>query len=178
MIEGDSPFERFVAEVHKDDDLHGVEYDVFRVPSKRHDDWPRISWIWRGGTIELSDVVGGGLSADGTCRIGTAFTDHVETEIHCWGEDFRDATNLRNCVVGALYRLQGNRISFGDYEWFNEQDATADRTLSGAKVVLQVIVELPIATEAQPLTSITGMGGEGTFQDSPAGSTVETICST
>lgn len=171
MVEGNSPLENFVAEVHEDSALDGVEFGVFRLESKLADDWPLVSWIWRGGNVEASPDIGG--RSGGDCRPLTPLVDHANLEIHVWHEDFEKCVKLRDAVLTSIWRYQGARFSVTDYEWFNEQDSTAEWATSGVKCIVRVIVELPISSEWPKTTKIVAHTKTSLFTDNPEGSTTE-----
>lgn len=169
---GDSNFKRFVNLVHQDDALDGVPFEVFRINAKLHSDWPRINWIWLGGTVKSNEEASAPIEFNG-CLVKCAFIDFVRATVETIGEDFDQAARLRDCTIASIYRILGSRFQPGNYLVWNEQSATAEHTVSGVKISLEVRFELLIGTEAKPITTIAGTSTTATFQDTPDGSSVE-----
>jgi len=168
----DSNFKRFVNLVHEDDALTGVPFEIFRIEAKKHNDWPRVNWIWLGGTVKPNEDSSGPIEFNG-CMVRCAFIDFVRASIETIGDDYDQAATLRDCVIAALYRLMGANFTPGNYTVWNEQLGTAEHTVSGIKIALEARFELLIGTEAKPITTIAGTSTTATFQDTPEGSSVE-----
>lgn len=171
-----SRFREFVRAVHDDPALNKVEYRVFRLASKEAGDWPRVDWIPRGGSFALSLGTSQQVGTTSPQRVQTPYEDHIECEIRVWAEDFDKCEDLRNRVIGSLRRFQGARFEPGTYEWFNEQDATAEYAISGVLCILQTVIRVPVATECATEHRMTNETHTGVFTSDLDGSQ-ETICS-
>lgn len=170
-----SRFRQFVDQVHTDDALDAIPYVVHRLASKEETDHPQIAWIWPGGQID-SNTESSASIVTGECSVKVPYVDNVAVQIHVWGEDFEQAEAMRNCMIGALDRnLGAGQLTFGTYTWWNEQEETAEHDISGVKCIMNVSFPLLIATEFAPTKQLVGAQIDATFQDNPAGSTIENV---
>lgn len=174
----ESRFREFVRAVHDDPVLDGVPYRVFRLESKENADWPSVDWIPRNGTFELSVGTSQqvGVGTDAPQRVLTPYEDHLNCEIRIWEEDYDKTEDLRNRVISSLRRYQMARMKLGAYEWFNEQDTTAEYAISGVLCVLQVEIRLPVPSERADEYRMTDETHTGVYVSDLDGST-EVICS-
>lgn len=174
----DSRFREFVRAVHNDPALGGVNFRVFRLESTENADWPMVDWIPRSGSFALalgtSQQVG--VGTDAPQRVQTPYEDHINTEIRVWEENFDKCEDLRNRVICSMRRFQGARFDPGTYEWFNEQDETAEYAISGVLCVLQTVIRVPVPSERANENRMTDETHTGDFVSDLDGST-ETICS-
>ena len=146
-----SRFEQFIAEVQRDPALDGINYGVFALSTHEHADWPWLNWVPKRGRVErVKDSGGGRLFGSATAATGQAlrqvlnFTDQVEFEVQCWGEDFQGAEELRNRVVSALYHRCFADVKFGDYEWDTERQG--EHLQRGAMVTMRATVNMAVMT--------------------------------
>jgi hypothetical protein len=175
-----SRFELFVAEVHRDPALSGVLYDVFALSTHQHADFPRVNWVPRRGRVERIKDSGGCILFGNQAQTGQAlrqqlnFTDQVEVEVQCWGEDFQQAEELRNDVVAALWRRCMADVKFGEYEWAQEQHG--EYLQRGALVTFTATVNIAVATDHDRTTRVAAQTHRGDFTSDLTGTTEQGVC--
>lgn len=143
------PAEKFVEDLHSTLEQLGapVRHSYGGLAKLTHADWPLITWV--PGEITYPDEP---IAAPVDTITAPIATEAQDFEVRIWGQNDLDSrTMLRNLRRASRVAGLGQRIAFGAFQWFTQQNAA--HTNRGSLLIGTVTFKMPVEEQTVPIAT-------------------------